>query len=134
MSPPTLFLAILIYIVFLFGLARIGDRQQFAENSWARHFVIYAFALGVYCTSWTFYGFVGTASDSGWIFLPILLGPILLFSLGYPLLEKIRSICKQEHIHSIADFIASRYGKRQGVAATVSLVVLLATIPYMHFN
>jgi len=40
-------------------------------------------------------------------------------------------ICQQEHIHSIADFLASRYGKRQGVATTISLVVLLATIPYI---
>jgi Na+/proline symporter/signal transduction histidine kinase len=131
MSPSILFIAVFIYIMFLFGLARWGDRQQFSEHSIVRHPVVYALALGVYCTSWTFYGLVGTASEQGWRFLPILLGPILLFTIGYPLLERIRRVTRQEHIHSIADFIASRYGKRQGVAATVSLVVLLAIIPYI---
>lgn len=131
MTPSILLLAIFAYLILLFGLARWGDRQQFANNSVARHPIVYALALGVYCTSWTFYGLVGTASEKGWSFLPILLGPLLLFTLGYPILERIRQVCRQEHIHSIADFIASRYGKRQGVAATVSLVVLLATIPYI---
>jgi Na+/proline symporter/signal transduction histidine kinase len=131
MAPSILFIAVFIYIVFLFGLARWGDRQQFSEHSLVRHPAVYALALGVYCTSWTFYGLVGTASEEGWSFLPILLGPILLFTLGYPLLERIRRVTRQEHIHSIADFIASRYGKRQGVAATVSLVVLIAIIPYI---
>ncbi|MGH1484824.1 MAG: PAS domain-containing hybrid sensor histidine kinase/response regulator [Cellvibrionaceae bacterium] len=131
MTPSIVLIAVFFYIILLFGLARLGDRQHFVENSWARHPVVYALALGVYCTSWTFYGLVGTASEKGWNFLPILLGPMLLFTIGYPVLERIRRICKQEHIHSIADFIASRYGKRQGVAATVSLVALLATIPYI---
>jgi Na+/proline symporter/signal transduction histidine kinase len=131
MSPSILFIAVFVYIMFLFGLARWGDRQQFSEHSIVRHPAVYALALGVYCTSWTFYGLVGTASEQGWRFLPILLGPILLFTIGYPLLERIRRVTRQEHIHSIADFIASRYGKRQGVAATVSLVVLLAIIPYI---
>ena len=131
MSPTIVLLVVFTYIVLLFGLARLGDKQYFVESSWVRHPIIYAFALGVYCTSWTFYGLVGTASERGWNFLPILLGPILLFTLGYPLLERIYNICRQEHIHSIADFLASRYGKRQGVAATISVVVLIATIPYI---
>ncbi len=134
MAPSVLLIAVFVYIILLFGLARWGDRQHFVENSWVRHPIVYALALGVYCTSWTFYGLVGTASEKGWTFLPILLGPVLLFTLGHPILERIRRVCKQEHIHSIADFIASRYGKRQGVAATVSVVVLLATIPYISLQ
>jgi Na+/proline symporter/signal transduction histidine kinase len=130
-SPTIVLIAVFIYITLLFGLARFGDKQYFVNSSWVRHPVVYALALGVYCTSWTFYGLVGTASDKGWNFFPILLGPILLFTIGYPLLERIYTVCRQEHIHSIADFLASRYGKRQGVAATISLVVLIATIPYI---
>lgn len=134
MSPAILLIAVFIYIILLFGLARLGDKQYFVKNSWVRHPMVYALALGVYCTSWTFYGLVGTASEKGWNFFPILLGPILLFTVGYPLVERIYKVCRQEHIHSIADFIASRYGKRQGVAATISVVVLLATIPYISLQ
>ena len=131
MYPSIVLIAVFLYLVALFSMARWGDKQQFVESSWVRHPLVYALALGVYCTSWTFYGLVGTASERGWNFFPILLGPILLFTLGFPLLQRIYTVCRQEHIHSIADFIASRYGKRQGVAATVSVVVLLATIPYI---
>ncbi len=131
MSPIIIAVTVFSYIALLFGLAHIGDKWPAFKNGWARHPVVYALALGVYCTSWTFYGLVGTASVNGWNFFSLLLGPILLFTIAYPLLERIYSICRKEHIHSIADFIASRYGKRQGVAATVSIVVLLATIPYI---
>jgi Na+/proline symporter/signal transduction histidine kinase len=130
-SPTILLCSVFVYIFLLFSLARWGDKQSFVKASWVKHPIVYALALGVYCTSWTFYGLVGTASVKGWNFFPILLGPILLFTIGFPLLERIYKVCRQEHIHSIADFIASRYGKRQGVAATVSLVVLMATIPYI---
>ena len=131
MSSAILLIAVFCYILILFVIARFGDRQHFVEGSWVRHPLVYALALGVYCTSWTFYGLVGTASEKGLNFLPILLGPALLFTLGYPIVERIYKICQQEHIHSIADFLASRYGKRQGVATTISVVVLLATIPYI---
>ncbi len=131
MTPSVVLFAVLAYLLLLFFLARKGDKQHFVSHSWVRHPVVYSLALGVYCTSWTFYGLVGTASTKAWNFFPILLGPILLFTIGYPLLERIYTVCKQESIHSIADFMASRYGKRQGIAATISLVVLLATIPYI---
>lgn len=131
MSPAVVIIAVLAYIGLLFWTARRGDKRQFVEGSWPQHPIVYALALGVYCTSWTFYGLVGTASQSGWSYLPILLGPILLFTFGYPLLERMGQICKQENVHSIADFLSSRYGKRQGVAATTTLVVLLATVPYI---
>ncbi|TQV85663.1 response regulator [Exilibacterium tricleocarpae] len=131
MSPSTLLLTVFAYTLVLFWVARLGDKEKYQATSITRHPLVYALALGVYCTSWTFYGLVGTASTRGWGFLPILLGPMLLFTLGFPLLQRISRICKQEHIHSIADFLASRYGKRQAVAATTTLVVLLATVPYI---
>lgn len=134
MSPAIVFTVIIAYIALLFWVARRGDQTRFIEQAWSRHPWVYALALGVYCTSWTFYGLVGTASVSTWDFLPILLGPIALFTFGFPIVSKIFHICQQEHIHSIADFLASRYGKRQGIAATTSVVILLATVPYISLQ
>ena len=131
MSPVTLVLTLTAYLALLFWIARIGDRRRFSLSGWARHPLVYTFALGVYCTSWTFYGLVGTAASQGWYYLPILLGPVLLFTFGYPLLKRISAVCRQENIHSIADFIASRYGKRQSIAAIVTLIMLAATVPYI---
>jgi len=109
----------------------MGDRLRFKKQSWVRHPLVYTLALGVYCTSWTFYGLFGTAASHGWYYLPILLGPVLLFTLGYPLLQRIASVSRQENIHSIADFITSRYGKRQSIAAIVTLIMLATTVPYI---
>ena len=131
MSPVTLIISIVAYLALLFWIARVGDRRRFSLTGWARHPLVYTLALGVYCTSWTFYGLVGTAASRGWYYLPILLGPVLLFTLGFPLLQRIASVCRQENIHSIADFIASRYGKRQSVAALVTMIMLAATVPYI---
>ena len=131
MSPFLLIGTLIFYLAILFWIARIGDRHRFTNSGWPRHPLVYTFALGVYCTSWTFYGLVGTAAEQGWHYLPILLGPALMFTLGFPLLQRIAMICRREHIHSIADFISSRYGKRQSVAAMVTLLLLFATIPYI---
>jgi Na+/proline symporter/signal transduction histidine kinase/ActR/RegA family two-component response regulator len=131
LSPVTLVITIIAYLALLFWIARVGDRRRFNLSSWTRHPLVYTLALGVYCTSWTFYGLVGTAAERGWYYLPILLGPILLFTLGFPLLQRIANICRQENIHSIADFITSRYGKRQSIAVVITLIMLATTVPYI---
>ena len=131
MSPVILIATLISYLAVLFWIAKVGDRYKFSDAGWPRHPLIYTFALGVYCTSWTFYGLVGTAALSGWHYLPILLGPVITFTFGFPLLQRISTICRREHIHSIADFISSRYGKRQSVAAIVTLLLLVATVPYI---
>jgi Na+/proline symporter/signal transduction histidine kinase len=131
LSPVILFTALISYMALLFWIARIADRQRFNLSSWSHHPLVYTLALGVYCTSWTFYGLVGTAASKGWYYLPILLGPILLFTLGFPLLQRIAKVSKEHNIHSIADFITSRYGKRQSVAAIITLIMLATTVPYI---
>ncbi len=131
MSITLLAVVLVAYLSLLFWIASRGDKQQFVEHSWTRHPMVYAMALGVYCTSWTFYGLVGTAANKGWAFAPILLGPFLLFVFGQPLLQRVAGLCRQENVRSIADFLASRYGKRRGIATSVTLIVFFATIPYI---
>ena len=131
MSAVTLLISLAMYLALLFWIARLGDRRRFNTTGWVRHPLVYTLALGVYCTSWTFYGLVGTAASSGWYYLPILLGPLLLFTFGYPLLQRIASVSRQENIHSIADFITSRYGKRRSVAVIVTVIMLATTVPYI---
>lgn len=131
MSPTIVIPTLLAYLAFLFWIARVADKKSYSKTDWTRHPLIYAMALGVYCTSWTFYGLVGTAAQQGWKFLPILLGPVLLFTFGFKILQRIAAICRKENIHSIADFVAFRYGKRQSVAAITTVIVLIATVPYI---
>jgi Na+/proline symporter len=87
--------------------------------------------LAVYCTSWTFYGGVGAAAVSVWMFLPIYLGPALLYFFGWPFLRRLSEIGRAENTTSIADFISSRYGKSRWVATLVTVISALGALPYI---
>ena len=122
----------LIYLLVLFAVASYGDRQSPAgrPNDRPRP-VIYALSLAVYCTSWTYLGAVGLASQHGLEFLGIYIGPMIMFTAGMPVVRRIIDLAKAERLTSIADFIAARYGKSSAVAALVALIAVLGTIPYI---
>jgi Na+/proline symporter/CheY-like chemotaxis protein len=118
------------YIGLLFLVASYGDRTaRVRERRW--RMLIYPLSLAIYCTSWTFFGSVGLASRSGFDFLTIYLGPAVMIGLCSPLVLRIVRVAKAQNITSIADFIAARYGKGQAVAATVALIAIIGTIPYI---
>ena len=72
-----------------------------------------------------------TAGGHGLQFLTIYIGPTLVLLLGRPLLVKVITIAKAHNATSIADFIAARYGKSQVVAALVTIMSLVAVLPYI---
>lgn len=120
------------YMGLLFAIAFWGDKRAEAGKSIISNPYIYALSLAVYCTAWTFYGSVGAASRSGATgFLSIYLGPTLMMILGWPVLRKIICISKINRITSIADFIASRYGKSATLAGAVTIIAVLGIVPYM---
>ncbi len=119
------------YIGLLFIVATYGDEtgRLGRAGRWRRF--IYPLSLAIYCTSWTFFGSVGLASRTGFDFLTIYIGPMLVIGLCSPLITRIVRLAKAQNITSIADFIAARYGKAQTVAATVALIAIIGTIPYI---
>ncbi|GGE31381.1 histidine kinase [Agaricicola taiwanensis] len=120
----------LAYLGVLFAVASYGDRKRPWMTGAGRPY-IYALSLGVYCTSWTFYGSVGLSSGTGFDFLPVYIGPALMFTVGLPIVLKIRRLAKAQNITSIADFIAARYGKSPKIAALVTLAAVIGTLPYI---
>ena len=119
------------YIGLLFLVASYGDRSRGLLREGRARLLIYPLSLAIYCTSWTFFGSVGSASRTGYEFLTIYIGPVLMIGLFSPLLVRIVRLAKAQNITSIADFIAARYGKGQAVAATVALIAIIGTIPYI---
>lgn len=119
----------LAYLGLLFLIAWYGDRQK----GWLSRYRpwIYSLSIAVYCTSWTFYGTVGQATSNPWSFLPIYLAPILVFVFAWRFLARIILIAKREHITSIADFIAARYGKSQGLAGVITVIAVIGILPYI---
>ena len=121
----------LAYIGLLFLIASYGDRTRGLGRDGRARLLIYPLSLAIYCTSWTFFGSVGFASRTGFDFLTIYVGPAIMIGLCGPLLIRIVRLAKAQNITSIADFIAARYGKGQAVAATVALIAIVGTIPYI---
>ena len=121
----------LIYICLLFAIAYFADRQPASFLSSQRSNLIYSLSIAVYCSSWTFYGAVGTAASAGFDYLAIYLGPCLVFIFGYPVIKQIIKICKASNITSISDFIASRFGRSRSIAVLVTLIAFVGSIPYI---
>jgi len=118
------------YIGFLFYVASQGDRLSPAQRGRASA-LIYPLSMAIYCTSWTFFGSVGFATRTSFDFLAIYIGPILMIGLATPLLRRVIQLAKSQNITSIADFIGARYGKSQAVAATVALIAIVGSVPYI---
>jgi Na+/proline symporter/signal transduction histidine kinase len=123
-----------LYLGTLFAVAYYGDKRADEGRSIIASPYIYALSLAVYATSWTFYGSVGRAASSGIDFLPIYIGPTLTFLLGWFLIRKIIRISKVNKITSIADFIASRYGKSSFLGGLVAIIAVVGILPYISLQ
>ncbi len=131
LSPSLVIGASLAYLGLLFAVAAWGDRRaaqgrSIVANAWA-----YALSMAVYCTAWTYFGSVGRAAASGVWFLPIYLGPTLAMVLAWTVLRKMIRIARRYRITSIADFVASRYGKSPLLAGGVTLITVVGIVPYI---
>jgi len=120
-----------LYVCALFWIAHNSERGRDVLGNPLFKPWIFGLSLAVYCTSWTYYGAVGSAATSGWHYLPIYLGPILVFAFCGPLLKKLIDAGKAHHVTSIADFISARYGKSQRLAAMVTLIAVVGALPYI---
>jgi Na+/proline symporter/nitrogen-specific signal transduction histidine kinase len=131
LSSEVVIFVSLAYVGLLYGIAWWGDKRARSGRSWVRNPWVYTLSIAVYCTSWTFYGAVGTAARSGLEYLTIYLGPTVIFLGWWFLLRKMLRISKAHRITSIADFISSRYGKSTQLSMLVTLITVIGTTPYI---
>ncbi|WP_296714196.1 NahK/ErcS family hybrid sensor histidine kinase/response regulator [Rhodoblastus sp.] len=121
----------LLYFLGLLALAVYADRHARRFSGRTQRRIVYALGLCVYTTSWTFFGSVGLASSNGLDFLPIYIGPMLVFGFGWPVVARVARISRAQNITSIADFLAARYGKSEAVAAVAAIIAVIGLIPYI---
>ena len=119
-----------LYILVLFLCAFFGEKHASRLSTRGR-MLLFSLTLGVYCSSWTFYGATGAAVREGIIFLPIYLGPLLFIWFGYDIWRRLGRVRRHHAISSIADFIAARYGKSGTLASLVTILAVIAIIPYL---
>ncbi|MFP3920370.1 MAG: NahK/ErcS family hybrid sensor histidine kinase/response regulator [Dichotomicrobium sp.] len=126
--------AAITYLGILFAVAYYGDLLAARRSARRDRPTIYALSLAVYCTSWTFFGSIGLSARTGLDFLPVYVGPILVLALGTPLISRIIRISKTQNITSVADFLAARYGKSAPLAAVVTVLIVMGTLPYLSLQ
>jgi PAS domain S-box-containing protein len=127
-----LFLVGVLYLGLLFLIATATDRG-WIPKSLASHPLVYSLSIGVYATSWSFYGSVGFAEKEGFNFLTIYLGTTLAFVASPILLRPILKITETYRLASLADLFAFRYHS-QLAGVLVTLLVLAGTLPYMSLQ
>jgi len=131
MSQPVLVVVAIAYLLLLFAIAWAVERGSGRISRLTGSSIVYTLSLAVYCSSWTFNGGVGRASQSGLDFLPIYLGPTLAFCLAPVLLRRILRISQANRITSISDLIGSRFGKSASLAALVTIIAVIGLVPYI---
>ncbi len=122
------------YLGLLFAIAYFADQRADRGRSIIASPYIYSLSLAVYATAWTFYGSVGRAAIDGVGFLPIYLGPTLMIALWWVVMRKILRISKQNRITSLADFVASRYGKSALLGGAVTVIAVIGVVPYISLQ
>jgi Na+/proline symporter/nitrogen-specific signal transduction histidine kinase len=122
------------YLGLLFAIAYYADRRAEAGRSIIANPWTYSLSLAVYMTAWTFYGSVGRAASDGVGFLPIYIGPTLMIALWWVVVRKMLRITKENRITSLADFIASRYGKSALLGGVVTVIVVIGIVPYISLQ
>ena len=129
MNSIELFAIIMLYLALLFFIAFWAEKRK--SNFWANNPYVYSLSLAVYCTAWTYYGSIGVAANQGLEYLAIYIGPIIIIPAWIVINSKIIRISRVNKISSIADFISLRYGNSRSFGAIISVVCILAIVPYI---
>lgn len=125
-------LVCLTYVAILFGVAFAGDRRARRDpTGWLSSPLVYTLSISIYCSSWTFFGSVGSAAKNGLEFLTIYLGPTIVFAGWWLFLRKLVTVGRVHHTTSIADFISARFGKSPALGALITILALVAITPYI---
>lgn len=132
LSPDFVILTAVGYVCLLFVIAYVSDaRASRGKAGFLRSPMVYTLSISVYCTSWTFYGAVGTAARDGLEFVAIYMGPTLVFVGWWFILRKLVWVCHSQGITSIADFLSSRFGKSSSLAVLVTFIAMVTITPYI---
>jgi Na+/proline symporter len=124
----------LSYMIGLFVIAYFVAKKYNQGRNLTDNAIVYALSLSIYCTAWTFYGNVGLAVTTSYLFIGVYIGPTLFFIFWRGIQKKIFEIKNKYAITSIAGFLSSRYGKSSAVGAIASLIALIGIVPYLSLQ
>ena len=121
---------VIAYLAALVAVALWGERAGRGRRL-ASSRAVYALSLGVYASTWTFYGSIGFAARNGLLFLTTYLGPTLCAVLWWWILRGLVQLKERHRIGGLADLLSLRYAKSQRVAMLATVVVVVGLVPYL---
>lgn len=127
-SIVSLFLAAVAYLLLLFLIAYSTERWM--PERYSHHPLLYVLSLGVYATTWSYYGSVGFAAEQGIVFLTIYLGVTIAFVLTPVLLLPLLRLVRNHQLTSVADLFAFRFDS-QAAGTLVTVLALMGILPYI---
>ncbi|MEM1350142.1 MAG: histidine kinase, partial [Myxococcota bacterium] len=121
-----------VYLALWAAISETVDHDR-GLGKLAMHPISVGLALGVYATSWTFFGSVGYARRFGYDFLAISMG-VLLSCLAIPVIwAPLARLVHQHNFSSVADLIAYRY-QSQAAGLLITVFMLLSMLPYISLQ
>lgn len=117
------------YLLTLFLAAWLAEKNLLPRKL-VRHPAVYILSLGVYASTWAFYGSVGLAYQYGYGFLAIYLGISGAFLLAPVLLYPLLQLARTHQLSSLADLFAFRFHSNAAGTLT-TLGLLLCTLPLL---
>lgn len=124
--------AVVGYLGLLFLIAYVVERGWLPATL-ARHPLTYTLSIGVYATTWTYYGSVGLAASQGYVYAAIYLGLTLSFMLAPVLLAPLLRVVREQQLTSLADLFAFRFPSRM-TGVIVTLFMLVGLLPYISLQ
>ncbi len=128
-SLGTLFFGAIAYLSLLFLIAYASERGWIPARI-VRHPAVYVLSLGVYATTWSYYGSVGFAANAGLTYITIYVGVTLAFVLTPILLMPLLRLTQRYQLTSVADLFAFRFDSRL-TGVMVTLMMLTGSLPYL---
>jgi PAS domain S-box-containing protein len=122
------------YLLLLFGIGYLGERKFDALRARGLDRYVYVFSAGVYCTSWTFYGCIGNAAQTGPSFLALFIGPSVFALSWWTVLRKLVRFCRTHNVTSVPDLLSVRYGGTPWLGALATLFLVIGSVPYISLQ
>lgn len=128
-SQSSLFFLGFIYLGSLFFLAYLSERG-FIPKKILDHPVVFVLSLGVYAGSWTIYGALGFAHESGYNYITFYLGFSIAYFIAPMLLSPLFRLAKNYQLNSLADLITFRY-RSPMLGKVVTILMIIAITPLL---
>ena len=120
-----------VYGLLMLAFGEWVDRTKWISRSEVRSRYAYALSGCAACTSWTFYGAIGTAATGSWLGWTFFFGATLILVAGRDFFRRLIRLRERYSILSVPDLLVSRFDGATGLGVIATVVTVVAVVPYV---